>query len=714
MLRIDRLFATLLTLWIAMNARPAMAQDNSSDQPPRLSDVSASEDPYLWLEAVEDEKALNWVRERNALTQTEIASDETFNELRADLLAILDSNARIPGVSKYGDWYYNFWRDNEHPRGIWRRTTMEEYRKETPKWDIVLDLDQLAKEEGENWVWSGASGLRPNYDRWLISLSRGGADATVTREFDSSTRSFVTDGFQREEAKGSISWIDLDHVYISTDFGPGSMTDSGYPRIVKRWTRGTPMSEAEVVYEGEMQDMRVGAYHDDSPGFEREFVFRAMAFYSDEMYWLKDDGAMVKIDVPDSANKSVFHQYLLVELREAWEVGGRSYAAGSLLVTDFEKFMQGEGEFEALFEPSENTSLDGYSTTKDHFILNIMEDVKNRLYVVTATDEGWKREPLVGAPEIGTVRASAVDPDESNAYFLTVTDYLTPTSLNYGEVGSIPETLKSLPAFFDASGLAITQHFATSADGTQVPYFMVAREDIALDGSNPTLLYGYGGFEISLTPSYSASVGRAWLTQGGVYVVANIRGGGEYGPRWHQAALKANRLRAYEDFAAVGQDLIKRGVTSSEKLGIQGGSNGGLLVGNMVTLYPDLFEAAVCQVPLLDMKRYHRLLAGASWMAEYGDPDDLSQWDFIQSYSPYQNVKADVDYPTVLFTTSTRDDRVHPGHARKMMARMMNQGHDVLYYENIEGGHGGAANNEQAAYMSALAYRFLQKQLMGK
>ncbi len=393
------------------------------------------------------------------------------------------------------------------------------------------------------------------------------------------------------------------------------------------------------------------------------------------------------------------------------EVDGHKYKAGSLLMANFDKFMGGERKFDVAFEPTDNTALTSFAFTKDYVILNVLEDVKNRLYVLSKSDAGWKREPLVGAPAFGTVNVSAVDPDESNEYFMTTTDYLTPTTLSYGVVGQEPEKLKSMPAFFDASGLEITQHFANSADGTRVPYFMVAKKGLKLDGNNPTLLYGYGGFEISLQPNYSGSVGRAWTSQGGVYVVANIRGGGEYGPRWHQAALKANRLRAYEDFAAVAKDLIERKVTSTRKLGIQGGSNGGLLVGNMVTLYPELFHAAVCQVPLLDMKRYNKLLAGASWMAEYGNPDKPEEWNFIKTYSPYQNVKKDGKYPTVLFTTSTRDDRVHPGHARKMMARMEEYGHNVLYWENIEGGHGGAANNKQAATMQTLAYIFLKQQL---
>jgi prolyl oligopeptidase len=462
--------------------------------------------------------------------------------------------------------------------------------------------------------------------------------------------------------------------------------------------------------------MSVGAVHDDSPGFERNFVTRNIAFYNDELFLVKDSGELVKIDAPNTASKSVFKQYLLLELREAWTLGTKTYPAGSLLVSDFDRFLRGERAFEVLFEPSANTALSSVTTTKDHVVINVLEDVKNRLYVLTPSNTespaAWRREPLVGAPAFGTVNVTAVDSDDSNDYFMTSTDYLTPTTLSIGTIGKVPEELKRLPHFFDSVGMQISQHFATSSDGTKVPYFMVAKKDVNLDGKNPTLLYGYGGFEISLQPNYSATVGRAWLTQGGVYVVANIRGGGEYGPRWHQAALKENRLRAYEDFAAVAKDLVARGVTSKQRLGIQGGSNGGLLVGNMITLYPELFEAGVCQVPLLDMKRYNKLLAGASWMAEYGNPDYPDQWAYIRKFSPYQNVQPSVAYPKVLFTTSTRDDRVHPGHARKMMAKMESQGHAVWYYENIEGGHGGAANNKQSAFMQALAYTFLKQELM--
>lgn len=684
---------------------------NSAFGQTKVSDVTLEEDPYLWLEDVTADKALDWVRARNAKTQAHFDNNPGFIKLRDDLLTILDSDERIPYVSKHGDYYYNFWRDQKNERGLWRRTTLEEYRRANPKWEILLDLDALSAAEGENWVWDGASLLKPDYDLALIDLSRGGADASVTREFNLETRQFVEGGFERAEAKGGINWIDRDSVFIYTDFGDDSMTSSGYPRVVKRWRRGTPLSEASIVYEGQNSDMVIAASHDDSPGFERDFVSRSLAFYNNELYLLGPQDKLTKIDVPNSVNKSVFHEYLMLELREAWEVGGKTFTAGSLLISNLDDFLAGSRDFEVVFQPTDHSSLASFSPTKDHVLLNVLEDVKNRVYVLSKTEHGWHKEPLAGAPQFGTVSVSAVDPDDSNAYWMTSSDYLTPTTLYYGEIGGSPEQMKQLSAQFDAQGLEVSQHFATSDDGTKVPYFMVAPKGMKLDGSTPTLLYGYGGFEISLTPGYNPSVGRAWLSQGRVYVVANIRGGGEYGPRWHQAALKQNRLRAYEDFAAVARDLVARKVTSREHLGIQGGSNGGLLVGNMVALYPDLFKAAVCQVPLLDMKRYHLLLAGASWMAEYGDPDSPGQWDFIKTYSPYQAINADTQYPAVLFTTSTRDDRVHPGHARKMMAKLQALGQDVSYYENIEGGHGGAANNKQRAYMQALAYWYLQERL---
>ena len=704
-------FLLLPLLGIGLHAT-LMAQDSKSTA--TESQAAGSDDPYVWLEDVTGEKAIDWVKARNAKSQAVMEADPRFNELREDLLAILDSDARIPFVSKQGDFYYNFWRDKKNERGLWRRTTLDQYKQKDPKWEVILDLDALGKAEKENWVWKGASLLRPDYQRALVTLSRGGADADVTREFDMVTRQFVTDGFTRPEAKGSMNWIDRDHVFVMTDFGPGSMTESGYPRVAKKWKRGTSLESAELIYEGKPDDMSIGAMHDDSPGFERNMVSRTLAFYNDELYLLDANNKLIKIDAPNSANKSIFHDYLAFELREPWTLGDKTYTAGSLLMTKLDDFLKGDRNLEVVFEPSDTTALSSFGFTKDYAFINVLEDVKNRIYVLKPTQEGWERELLKGAPSFGTVNITAVDSDESNDYFMTSTDYLNPTTLSMGTIGSEPTPLKKSPEFFDASGSTISQHFAKSKDGTSVPYFMVGPKDLKLDGNHPTLLYGYGGFEISLQPGYSPAVGRAWVSQGGVYVVANIRGGGEYGPRWHQAALKQNRLKAYEDFAAVAEDLYARKVSRPEKLGIQGGSNGGLLVGNMVTLYPGLFQAAVCQVPLLDMQRYNKLLAGASWMAEYGNPDDPAQWSFIKNFSPYHNVQAGKKYANVLFTTSTRDDRVHPGHARKMMAKMEQQGHSVLYYENIEGGHGGAANNRQSAFMQALAYTYLRQQLFDK
>jgi prolyl oligopeptidase len=667
-------------------------------------------DPYAWLEDVSAAKSLDWVRAHNAKAEASIAGSAQFKTQEAQILAILDSDAKIPGVEKIGDYYYNFWKDKQHQRGLWRRTTLAEYRKAEPAWETVLDLDALNAAEGKQWVWHGANCLRPKYERCLIALSPGGSDADVTREFSLITKQFIADGFLRPEAKGGLSWVDENTVYVYTDFGDGSLTASGYPRIVKQWTRGTPLAAAKVVYEGKADDMYIAASHDDTPGFQRDFVSRTLAFYNDELYLRGNDGQLTKIDVPNSAQKNVHKEWLVLELREPYASGGKTYPEGALIAANFNAFMAGKRDFTALFLPDAHAALAGYTWTKNHLILNVMEDVKNRLSVLTPGKGGWVKSAFVGAPSIGTVAVSAVDSDTSNAVWLTATDFLTPATLALVEVGQQPEVLKSNPVFFDGSKDVMEQHFATSKDGTQVPYFLVRPKGLKFDGKAPTLLYGYGGFEISLTPSYSGAIGKSWLEKGGVYVLANIRGGGEYGPRWHQAALKQNRHRAYEDFAAIADDLVARKITSPAHLGTMGGSNGGLLMGNMLTQYPEKFGAIVVQVPLLDMQRYSHLLAGASWMAEYGNPD-TSDWNFIKTFSPYHLFDANKTYPPTLFTTSTKDDRVHPAHARKMMAKMEAAGKNVRYYENIEGGHGGAANNAQAAHMNALAYTFLWDQL---
>ena len=686
------------------------------DQPADPTGATPTDDPHAWLEDVEGAAQLDWVRDRNAQEAARIAGTTQFAETRDRIEALLDSEAKIPDVSRIGDRYYNFWKDADHPRGVWRRTSLESYRTDAPEWETVLDLDALGQAEGENWVWHGASVLRGDgaHRLAMLDLSRGGADADVSREFDLHTLEFVEDGFYRPEAKGGVSWIDEDTLFLMTDTGPGSLTDSGYPRTARRWRRGTPLEEAEVVFEGEPGDVMVLALHDQDPGHERDLVHRMKAFYSSELALLGADGALTRIEVPDSADAQVVREWLTVELRADWTPADRTYPAGAVLGILLEEFLAGGREFQELFTPTATSSLAGMTWTRSHLVLNVLDDVTHRLEVLTPTAEGtFGRAGFPGTTGVGTVQVGAVDRIESDAVWLYTTDFRTPTTLSLCDLGTgaDPEPLKAMPSFFDPAGLVVEQHFVASADGTRVPYFLVRREGAPLDGSTPTLLYGYGGFEISLTPTYSGSLGASWLERGGAYALANLRGGGEYGPAWHQAALKANRHRAYEDMAAVARDLVDRGVTAPERLGVQGGSNGGLLAGNMLTQYPELFGAVVIQVPLLDMLRYSHLLAGASWMAEYGDPDVPEEWEFIRTFSPYHLVDPERAYPPVLITTSTRDDRVHPGHARKMAARLLAAGKDVTYYENIEGGHGGAATNAQAAHMQALAYRFLSERL---
>jgi prolyl oligopeptidase len=665
-------------------------------------------DDHLWLEEIDGDAQLDWARQENAKTVQAYAQSPAFKALEAGILEVLDSDDRIPMVRKIGPFFYNFWRDKDHPKGLWRRTTLAEYRKPQPAWETVIDIDALAATDKENWVWHGADCLEPDYRRCLVSLSRGGADADVVREFDLHSKTFVKGGFTLPEAKNHVGWKDVDHLYVATDFGPGSMTSSSYPRIVKEWKRGTPLAAAVTVYEGAHEDMSVSAYRDNTPGFERDFVSRQIDFYESETWLRGADGTLTKIDVPDDSNTDICREWMLIEPREDWTVGGATYKSGSLLAAKFDDYMAGRRELTVLFEPDDTTALDSHSWTRHHLILNVMHDVVNQLEVLTPQAGAWKREGLGGAPALSTIAAGGIDEDENDDYFLTVSGFLQPTTLYIGTIGrGEPEVLKDSPGFFDASRYAVSQHFAVSKDGTRVPYFEIAPKDLKADGTNPTLQYAYGGFEISLQPSYSGSIGRAWLEQGGVYVIANIRGGGEYGPRWHQAALQENRLRTCEDFAAVSEDLIARKVTSPAHLGAMGGSNGGLLMGNMLTLYPQLYGAIVSEVALLDMQRYTHLSAGASWIAEYGDPDQPEEWAFIRTFSPYENAKADVRYPPALFTTSTRDDRVGPVHARKMHAKMAALDHDSSFYENMEGGHSAATDNKESAFMDALGYAYL-------
>ena len=661
-----------------------------------------SDDPHLWLEDVDSEAALDWVRTNSQACLADFDGPD-FEDMRTKALEVLDTDARIPYVRRRGEYLYNFWRDETNPRGLWRRTTLQSYRTDAPDWDVIIDVDALARSDGENWVWAGADVIEPDHSLALISLSRGGSDAAVVREFDMGERAFVAGGFEIGEAKSRVTWEDHDTLLVGSDFGPGSLTDSGYPRMVKRWRRGTPLGDAETVFTGSPTDVIVAAGVDRTPGFERTVISRAIDFFNDEIYALRD-GELVRIDAPTDAGVSIHRNWLLIELRTDWNTPAAEYRAGSLLAADYERFLAGTAELAVVFEPDEHTCLHQCSWSRDRLLMVSLADVASR--VESVTPGTWERTPITGVPPNSNTVLAAVDPD-SEEIFLDSSGFLTPSALLYGTPSSV-SPIKSAPAFFDSAGLSVEQHFATSDDGTRVPYFVVG----ALDSRpGPTLLGGYGGFEVSQTPGYGGVLGRLWLTRGGTYVLANIRGGGEYGPQWHTQAMREGRHKVAEDFAAVARDLVDRGITTPGQLGAQGGSNGGLLMGIMLTSYPELFGALVCQVPLLDMRRFHLLLAGASWMAEYGDPDDPADWAFISEYSPYQNIGSDRRYPPVLITTSTRDDRVHPGHARKMTAALREAGHQVWYYENIEGGHAGAADNAQTAFKSALAYSFLHRML---
>lgn len=663
-----------------------------------------ADDPHLWLEDIAGDDALAWVRRHNEPTIAEF-SGELFNHMQAEALEVLDTDTRIPYVRRRGDYLYNFWRDATNPRGLWRRTTLESYRTDDPDWDVILDVDELAKTDGQSWVWGGAAVIEPDLSLALITLSPGGSDAVIVREFDMTTRQFVEGGFELPESKCRASWEDHDTLLVGTNFGPGSMTDSGYPRIVKRWRRGQPLSEATTLFTGPTTDVVVSSGVDRTPGYERTLIYRAFDFYNDEVYELRGE-ELIRIDAPTDASLSVHRDWLLIELRTDWTTGSKTYRAGSLLAANYDEFLAGTAELSVVFEPDEHSCLHQYSWTRDHLVMITLADVASRVEIVTPG--AWTREPIAGVPPNSTTVVVACD-DTGSEIFLDSSGFDKPSRLLYGTPGADFVEIKRAPSFFDATDLEVDQHFATSDDGTAIPYFVVRHRHNKKPG--PTLLGGYGGFQVSQTPGYGGVLGRLWLTRGGTYVLANIRGGGEYGPGWHTQSLRKGRHRVAEDFAAVARDLVARGITTPEQLGAQGGSNGGLLMGIMLTKYPELFGALVCQVPLLDMKRFHLLLAGASWVAEYGDPDDPDEWAFISEYSPYQNISADKRYPSILITTSTRDDRVHPGHARKMTAALEEADHQVWYYENIEGGHAGAADNAQTAFKSALSFSFLHRML---
>jgi prolyl oligopeptidase len=739
-------------------------------------------DENIWLEEIYGEEQLAWVREQNARTE-DLLEDADYARLENQILEVLDSTDKIAMVGKHGDWYYNFWRDRQNPKGLWRRTSWDSYRSGSPEWDVLLDVDALAEAEDEEWVFHGANFLRPvdgeAHRLALLALSPDGGDANRYREFDVGTRSFVdpaAGGFDLPTAKGNVSWLDADTLLVSTTAEGMPRTASSYARTAVKLPRGASLTGAERIFEIPEDHMMALVAHDSTPGYERTFAMDWISFFNKSTSVLRD-GSWVVIDAPTDVNLSVHRDWLLFRPQGDWTVNGRTHAAGSLLAAKFEDYLAGSRELAVLFTPETQTSLQSWSWTRNFLLLNLLRDVSSEIRVLDperpGTDSAWAYSLLDACPPLHDVNAYAVD-DEDDAeadddgvvddgtvdgvddggradaagddFWLVATGFTTPSTLTRGTlrraadgavgsagpgIVSTHEVIRSSPSYFDDSAYEVQQHFAVSDDGTRVPYFQVASRGLVLDGQNPTQLSGYGGFEVSRTPAYSGAIGRAWLerrtqesagaeggtahTRGGVYVVANIRGGGEYGPSWHRAALQEKRHRAFEDFAAVARDLISRGVTSKERLGCVGGSNGGLLVGNMLTQYPELFGAVSCGVPLLDMRRYTKLSAGYSWIAEYGDPDVAEEWEFIRTFSPYHLLRDGVDYPETFIWTATSDDRVGPVQARKMAARMQAMGiPNVWFHEALEGGHAGASDNRQAAALQSRSQHFLWRSLAGR
>ncbi len=676
---------------------------------------SGDADPYLWLEEVTSGRALKWVEDHNTPTLDKLRNDARFSPVRAQIHEILVAKDKLHLPTQRGGYLYNFLQDATHVRGIIRRTTPQGYLEDEVIWETVLDIDALATAENENWVYKG-SVCHPEGELCMLALSRGGTDAAVYREFDMSTKAFVKEGFQLAEAKSSVEWAGKDELLVATDYGAGSLTLSGYPRIFKRWKRGTPLSEAATLFEAEVKDVNVGASHFDRDGLTFTVVSQSLSFF-ETAYHLVKDGKTTRLDFPTGTELiTLFRGQVVFSLREEWDTPAGNFKAGTLLATPLESVELNNPSrgVQVLFEPQERVSLAEVHETSNGLVLSIMDNVLSTLEFVRFVKGKVQKEkiPLSDVNGALTVVSSS---DKESRFYVKAESFLQPASLivvGFGEKGRGNfRVAKQLPARFDSSPFLMEQLEATSKDGVSIPYFVIRRADVPFDGSTPTLLYGYGGFEVSMTPYYLEGVGRAWLEKGGAYVLANIRGGGEFGPKWHEAALKQNRQKAYDDFIAIAEALIESKLTSPSKLGIQGGSNGGLLMGAMFTQRPELFKAVICQVPLLDMLRYHKLLAGNSWMGEYGNPDIAEEAAYIRKYSPYQNIVPEKKYPKVFFMTSTKDDRVHPGHARKAAARLEEYGNDVLYYENTEGGHGGAANLEQRATFSALGYTYLYQQL---
>ena len=683
--------------------------------------VTAPTDPHIWLEDVEGEQSLSWVRAQNERSLKVLEGDKRFAKLKADAEEIVNATDRIPYGSIRDGMVYNFWQDKTNVRGLWRRTSLEDYVTDAPAWETVIDFDALSKAEGANWVYKGSNCFKPkgaDQTLCMVSLSDGGKDAVSQREFNLDTKSWVEDGFQTPEAKQNVSWLDQDTLLIATDWGGDGSTlnESGYASIVKRWTRGTPLESAETVFTSKKTDVFTGGIRIElDDGRNLGAVYNADTFFTSKSYMLREDGEPVEMPLPLKSDLGeVYKGQMLISLQEDWAPEGQagSFKSGDLVSFDMNAYLENYElpTVELVFRPTSRQSLAGVSRAGEAALISINDNVVGKVLKLERIDDAWTTS-AIELPGSGHARLSFADKD-SDTVLINYEGFLTPDSLLYYSVESGEvATLKSIPARFDASGLTVRQLEATSKDGTKVPYFVVHRKDIKFDGKTPTLLNAYGGFQISRTPFYSGMIGKLWLEQGGAFALANIRGGGEFGPAWHQAGLKQNRQRIYDDFIAVGEALIAEKITSPRHLGIMGGSNGGLLMGVMLNQRPDLWNAVVVQVPLLDMLRYHKLLAGASWIGEYGDPDIPEERAFLEKISPYHNFDADANYPAPFFVTSTKDDRVHPGHARKMAKLFEEAGKTFFYYENIDGGHSAAANLQESARRSALEYLYLTRRL---
>ena len=670
--------------------------------------AQSADDPFQWLEDVEAPKALSWVEQQNTLTRETLRGRPQYQRLYDETLAILTSADRIAYPSFRGEMVYNLWTDAEHPRGLYRRTALDGYLAGTPTWETVLDVDALAEAEGVPWALRGVDCLKPEERRCILSLARGGSDATEEREFDLISKQFMGGGFRLGEAKSSTAWVDEDHILVAAALPGEPATSSGYAAAVKLWRRGTPWSSARQLFAVDTVDMGVwvGTLH--TARGEEPVISKRPTIFTAEHHLLRD-GGLVRLDIPADAQLAVLGDQLVLRLVSDWTVGPTTYRAGAIVSADLDRYLAGERDIELVLQPGERSTIDGMTTTRDLLLVNQLTDVQGEMLAYRRVNGAWQHE-RIDTPPMGDVGVAARS-DDHDRFFYTFTSFTQPTTLYYVDADGASRAVRSLPAQWDATGVVTEQHFATSTDGTRVPYFVVRRGDAPLNGASPTLLSAYGGFQISRTPAYLGSTGKAWVEDGGTFVLANIRGGGEYGPEWWKAALKEHRQRAYDDFIAVSEDLIARRITSPQHLGIQGGSNGGLLVGVAMTQRPDLYNAVVVAVPLLDMLRYHHLLAGASWMAEYGDPGIPEEREYIRAYSPYQNVDPNMTYPEPFIWTTTRDDRVHPGHARKMAALLESLGKPVRYFENTEGGHGSGVTPAQQAEIQALTMTYLWDKL---